>query len=63
MGLEKDSFINERLRNDPSLLDLTKSILTEFDEVWDAASTKNRNLTLQQAIQIRVVDAIEYCQA
>lgn len=30
MGLEKDSFVNERLRNDPSLLELTKSILTEM---------------------------------
>ena len=32
MGLEKDSFVNERLRNDPSLLELTKSILTEMTQ-------------------------------
>ena len=38
-------------------------ISLEFDEVWDAANIENRDLTLQQAIQIRVVDAIEYCQA
>ena len=30
MGLEKDSFVNERLRNDRSLLELTESILTEM---------------------------------
>ena len=30
MGLEKDSSVNERLRNDPLLLELTKSILTEM---------------------------------
>lgn len=38
-------------------------ISMEFDEVWDAAIPENRDLALQQAIQIRVVDAIEYCQA
>ena len=38
-------------------------ISSEFDEVWDVASAENRDLALQQAIQARVVDAIEYCQA
>lgn len=35
----------------------------EFDDVWDLAGADERNLKLQQAIQPKVVDAIDFCQA
>lgn len=35
----------------------------EFDEVWEMAEAARRDLVLQQAVQSKVVDAIEYCQA
>lgn len=35
----------------------------EFDAVWDLAGEEERNLKLQQAIQAKVVDGIDICQA
>lgn len=38
-------------------------IQLEFDDVWDKAGENDRALRLQKAIQPKVVDAIEFCQA
>ena len=39
------------------------SISMEFDEVWNAAEEDSRDLALQKAVQSKVVDAIDFCQA
>lgn len=38
-------------------------IQLEFDDVWDLAGEEERNLKLQQAVQAKVVDVIDICQA
>ena len=39
------------------------TIQMEFDDVWDSAEEGRRDLTLQQAFQSKVIDAIDFCQA
>ena len=35
----------------------------DFDEIWEELKAEDRDFALQQAVQSKVVDAIEYCQA
>ena len=60
MGLTKDlgRFVGARYRDA-----ILACIELEFDTVWEKAAEEDRDLILQQAVQKRVIDAIDSCQA
>lgn len=60
MGSAKDlgRFVGARYRDA-----ILACVSLQFDEVWEMAENNGQDLRLQQAVQRRVVDAIDSCQA